>query len=1131
MIMNAADYINHGFDTMRSVLAEFICRELCKKDKDAWWNEFVLGKLNEAAAAHLPASGEYGELVKSIDIYACFKIIESNWNEIFKNVLTRGQRTNANEILEFRNTVSHHDGKPLTDDDAFRALDTMVRFIEPIDQTSVEAIRKLMNEVRQKIDGAAKKTLVIKTIEPGPMPQLAYAVPWRQIAEPRPDVAQGNTEIAQFAASLQDVLEGKAAIEYQDPTEFYERTYITEGMRGMLIKAIQRVSGKGGEPVIQLKTSFGGGKTHSMMALYHLMGAANPEKLNGVSGILADAGVASMPKVNAAVLVGFALNPTVAAPSKKLPGVTVHTLWGEIAAQLAEQTNNPAVYDLVKQADAKGISPGSAAIKNMLEQCAPCMILIDELVAYARKIYGAAPGENPSGTFDNILSFIQELTEAARATKNCMIVASIPESEIEAGTQYGIEALRRLEHTFGRMEAVWKPVVAEEGFEIVRRRLFKPITDTEAVEKTCKAFFSEYQNNPTLFPPECKEVDYLEKIKRCYPIHPEVFDRLYNDWATIDHFQRTRGVLRLLAKVVYELYNNNDGGAMITCGTIPVGIPSIRDELTRYLSNGWNPIIDSEIDGSNSKPPKLDDTHGGFYKKQFAYSRISRAIFLGSAPSSVAQRNRGIDASHVYLGVVQPEENINTYEAALGSLADNLAFLYRADNRYWYDTRPTLRKTVADRARNQQEDSVIAAIEEALKNITKGNLFDLMIHRTPAASADIPDDQNFHLVLFRATEIHKTNDAATKGSPATNGSPDSPALSAAREYLEKRGSSPRIHRNMIAFLAPDSSQITQLKRETKMFLAWKSIEKDADILNLDTAQRTETRDAISATEKMINQRIEETWCHLIVPTQEGTEAIQFSALKIPEKINPVTKAVQKMKQDELLVDALSPKFLSMEMSQYNLWQGKNHITVRELWADYTRYVYLHRLKNRSVLEKAIEAGMRSGEFFAWADGQDDAGRYEGLTFLSDSFFQITLDGLVVKADVAKAQIEKENEKKNSGRQSDSQDGTQAVYGGKNLFASDSYPVSNAGINPDVSASSAPKPTHFYGTIKIEPAKMGSTAGQINTEVLQHFSRLPGASINVSLDIQADIPSGVPEDIIRTIRENCRTMKFDSSEFD
>ena len=1116
--LNASDYINRGLETIRPVLAEFLCRELQNKDKDGWWSAFVLGKLNEATAAYLPAGGAHENLVKSLDVYACFKIIESNWNEIFKNVLTRSQRTNANEILEFRNTVAHHDDKSLTDDDAYRALDTMARFIEPIDQTSAGVLQGLMREVRQKIDGKVKKTVVVKAIKPAPIPQINYAMPWRHIAEPRADVAKGDFVSAAFAANLQDVLEGKGEFEYQDPAEFYDRTYITEGMRGMLIRAVQRVCGKGGEPVIQLKTSFGGGKTHSMMALYHLMGAAKPDKLNGIAGILVEAGAASMPQVNVAVIVGTALNPTAATESKKLPGVIVHTLWGEIAAQLAAQTKNPALFDLIKEADKKGIAPGSAAIKTMLEQCAPCMILIDELVAYARKIYGSAPGENPSGTFDNILSFIQELTEAARATKNCMIVASIPESEIEAGTQYGIEALRRLEHTFGRMEAVWKPVVAEEGFEIVRRRLFKPITGADAVEKTCKAFFAVYQNNPVMFPSECKETSYLEKMKRCYPIHPEVFDRLYTDWATIDHFQRTRGVLRLLAKVIYELYDNNDGSAMITCGTIPVGIPSIRDELTRYLSNGWNPIIDSEIDGVNSKPPKLDDEQGGSYKKQFAYNRISRAVFLGSAPSSVAQQNRGVDSSHVYLGVVQPEENINTYEAALGSLMDKLVFLYRAGNRYWYDTRPTLRKTVADRARSQQDDDAVAAIETMLKHITKQvSSPDSPVHTAVSSSADVPDDQLFHLVLFRASDTHKTDDNA------------SPAISAAREYLEKRGSSPRIHRNMIAFLAPDSGQMLQLKQETKLLLAWRSIQHDAATLTLDTAQKKETYEAITAAEKLINERIQEIWRYLIVPVQEGTEPIQFSVTAVPEKTNPVTKAMHRLRYDELLVDALSPRILSMEMAHYNLWQGRNHITVRELWADYTRYVYLHRLKKRLVLEKALEAGIRSGEYFAYAQGMsdntenNDNERYEGIV-TAGGFLQITPDGLIIKAEAVQAQIGSAKKAANIASGSEP-DNASAAQDEANQFSLSSDTKSGASIPV------AQKPLHFYGTIKIDPAKMGTTAGNISAEILQHLSRLPRASVEVSLDIRVNIPSGIPEDTARTVRENCRTMKFDSFEFD
>jgi len=927
-----------------------------------------------------------------------------------------------------------------------------------------------------------------------------YTQPWRQIAEPRPDVANGKFKQSEFAADLSQVLQGKAVNEYQDPIEFFDRTYITNGMKGLLIKSVQRVSGKGGEPVIQLKTAFGGGKTHSMLALYHLMRSANPEKLNGIPDIFIEADIKTMPKVKTAVLVGTSLDPNISHCSKKFPDITINTLWGEMTAQLAEESGNPDLFELIKEADKKGISPGSTTIKAILEKCAPCLLLIDEIVAYARKLYGKDTEKAPAGTFANVLSFVQELTEAAKTTNNCIVVASLPESEIETGGDPGNIALKSIEHTFSRIQTIWKPVVAEEGFEIVRRRLFKPIENKEAIEKICKAFFSIYQNNSSLFPPECKEIDYLEKMKRCYPIHPEIFDRLYNDWATIDHFQRTRGVLRLLAAVVNDLYDNNDSSVMITCGSIAIGKPSIRDELTRYLSDGWNPIIESEIDGKNAKPSKLDDTHGTYYKKQFAYNRIARTIFLGSAPSSHAQRNRGIDNSHVYLGVIQPEDNIPTYEAALGALADKLTYLYRSENRHWYDTRPTLRKTVSDRAEHQTEEAIIEAIESELTNLAKvpNNIY--LAHIAAKASSDIPDDQYFHLVLFRACDTHKTNDTNSK------------AMSMVKEYFEKRGSSPRIHRNMIAFLAADKDQMINLQQEVKMLLAWRSIKKDADTLNLDTAQRNETNVAIQEKEQSTKRFIQDAWCHLIVPTQEGTNEIILKEIKVTGINNPSVKAIQKMKQDEFLIEALSPKILSMEMSkkEHELWQGKNHITIRDLWANYTQYVYLHRLKDQSVLEKSLEAGIRSGEYFYYAEDIDESGRYKGLVG-STGFLHFTLDGLIVKPETAKLQLSQEEKSIDT------------------LPISESEPASLPFDEiPQKEKTTVSKKTHFWGSVKLDHTKLGSTAGLINTEILQHFIQLPGASIKISLDIQVDVPSGIPDDIVHTVNENSKTLKFDDN---
>ena len=293
--------------------------------------------------------------------------------------------------------------------------------------------------------------------------------PWREIVTPHPDIATGRYHQAEFAANLGEVIAGNADAEYQDPIEFFARTYLTAGMRRLLATAIKQLTGTDREPIVQLKTAFGGGKTHSMLALYHLLrGKATTAQMEGTAQILNDAQVNQLPTARFAVIVGTALNPS---RTQEVQGITTRTLWGNIAAQLGGQDG----YEIVKAADQKSVAPGTNDLITLLNAFGPAIILIDELVAYTRNIYGV--NGLPAGSFDANLTFVQSLTEAVKNAERSQLVASIPESDIEIGGEAGQAALERIQHTIGRLEGIWRPVDADEGFEIVRRRLFSPIKD------------------------------------------------------------------------------------------------------------------------------------------------------------------------------------------------------------------------------------------------------------------------------------------------------------------------------------------------------------------------------------------------------------------------------------------------------------------------------------------------------------------------------------------------------------------------------------------------------------------------------------------------------------------------------
>ena len=788
--------------------------------------------------------------------------------------------------------------------------------------------------------------------------------PWREIAVPHEDVLKGTFQQAEFAADLSRVHEGTATPEYQNPALFFQRTFITEGMRLLLDSVVKRLSGKGGDPVIQLQTAFGGGKTHTMLAVYHLAKCnALARDLPGIPAILDTAGVAELPRARIAVLDGIKSSPN--QPVMR-DGQTISTLWGDLAWQLGKAEG----YALVADADTSGTSPGKAILETLLSNYAPCVILIDELVAYVRQF---EEGKTlTGGSFDSNLSFVQALTEALKAVPTAVLLASLPESDKEAGSQRGVKALASLAHYFGRIQALWKPVGTEEAFEIVRRRLFASVNDKLTAESVCHAYADFYTANSDEFPSETQESRYYDRLIHAYPIHPEVFDRLYEDWSSLDNFQRTRGVLKLMAKVIHRLWVDGNNDPLIMPGSLPIYDGDTRNDFVNYLPQGWDPVLERDIDGERAETTAIEniDTRLGSLQ---ACRRSARAIFLGSAPTTATQMVRGLELERIILGVVQPGQQIGIYKDALRRLGDRLHYLNIASNRFYFDTRPNLRREMEDRKRRfQDSEDIFPTIRDRVQRSFASGIFG-GIH-VFTASGDIPDDWQLRLVVLPPDAAYSKNGQSF-------------AIDRALEILKKRGDQPRFKQNRLIFLAADYDSVSRLKDQVRSALAWQSIVNDIKEmkLNLDQFQSLQANKSLDDANDALRRMVRETYKWMLAPMQEalpgkGLSEIQWEPFQVSSGAPNLSQEIERvMKENELLIAEWAPIHLATLLKTWFWKDDVKEVSALNVWQQTCHQLYLPRLKDDTVFHYTLSAGAESLDFFGFAQGKE-GDRYIGFSF-------------------------------------------------------------------------------------------------------------------------------------------------------
>jgi len=1051
------------------------------------------------------------------DAAAQLKLMWEGWNDVFRRTLGSTERGLVVELRDARNKWAHQ--KQFSGDDADRVLDSAERLLTAVSATQADEVRKIKMELRrtiydEQVRGEKRKSAGT-AIESQATGNLK---PWREIVTPHRDVASGHYQQAEFAADLWQVHLGEGTDEYRNPVEFFRRTYLTESLRGMLVGAVKRLSGNGGDPVVQLQTNFGGGKTHSMLALYHLFSGVAPNELPGIDTVMQEAGVHSLPVAKRVVLVGNKISP--GNPVTKPDGTVVRTLWGELAWQLGGKK----AFERVAADDQNATSPGDT-IRELFNEYGPSLILIDEWVAYARQLHDQS--DLPAGGFETQFTFAQVLTESAKLAKNCLLVISLPASDtsgsphtqaddVEVGGQRGREALDRLRNVVGRVESSWRPATAEEGFEIVRRRLFEPLADEAQFKDrdvTARAFADLYRTQHQEFPPECRGGDYEKRIKAAYPIHPEIFDRLYTDWSTLVKFQRTRGVLRLMAAVIHSLWEKGDKNPIILPANIPIDDPRVQSELTRYLSDNWAPVIEKDVDGPNSLPLRQDSDVPNLGKFS-ASRRVARTIYLGSAPTATAA-HRGLEDRRVKLGCVMPGETPAVFGDALRRLASTATYLYQDGTRYWYSTQPTVTKLADDRAEQlkREPDKIVHELEQRLReNLRKPGDFS-RVHAMPSSGQDVPDDLDARLVVLGIDHAYSKE-------------PGSAGEVAAKAILESRGNTPRLYRNALVFLAPDRTRLQDLDEATRRYLAWESILDEKDALNLDPQQVKQAQNQKTAADSAVTARLPETYQWLLVPGQATPKAtaVEWEAIRLSGQEALAERASRKLRSGELLISGFAASRLRMELDRVPLWRGDS-VAIRQLAEDFAKYLYLPRLKDSTVLVGAIHDGLAlltwEQDSFAYAESYDEsANRYRGLRTGQQVSISADDSGLLVKPAVAQAQLDAERRPLGIAD-------TPSLSPIPTTSDGERLPLDSGGPHPQ----QAKQPRRFHGSVTLDANRVGRDASRIAEEVVAHLAGLMGAAVTVTLDINAEILDGVPDQVVRTVTENARTLKFSSQGFE
>jgi hypothetical protein len=710
--------------------------------------------------------------------------------------------------------------------------------------------------------------------------------PWYQVVTPREDLRDGKPlDASEFAVHLDHVRDGRAPAVYQNPSEFFERTFLTKNLRELSAQVVRRLSGVKVETsaTFNLSTQFGGGKTHSLTLLYHL--ARNGETAKpwkGVSSILQDAAVPSVPKAETAIFVGTEFDSisgrggSDGTPLRKTP-------WGEIAFQLGGNDGFAVVEDHEKAMTA----PGGDVIERILPRDRPALILFDELMNYVSR-------SRKSGLAAQLYTFLHNLSEVARGRDNVVLAVSIPASELEMTVedQSDFERFKKLLDRLGK--AVIMSAEAETS-EIIRRRLFEWQGLTKDALTTVEDYeawiLANKQQIPSWFPAE----NARDALKASYPFHPSLLSVFERKWQGLPRFQQTRGVLRLLALWVSNAYSEGYKGAhkdpLISLGTAPLDDPLFRAALFEQLGESrLEPAVTTDIAGKDhAHAIRLDLEATPEIKRARLHRKVATTILF---ESNGGQQRGEATLPEVRLAVAEPGLDIGNVEQCLEALTDSCYYLAAEKNRYRFSFQPNLNKLLADRRASVSAASIDEIVKKEIQKVfgTGGGVERVWF---PTKSNQVPDRPVLTLGVLAPENAAK--DVSTETLLAS--------------MTAESGTSSRTFKSALLWAVPEDS--TTLLDEARKLLAWQEIDAEAAELRLEEPQQRQLAENTKRAERDLREAVWRTYKNVFLLADDNSlRKIDLGLVHSSGANSIVELIVSRLKQEDIVVEGVSPNFLT-----------------------------------------------------------------------------------------------------------------------------------------------------------------------------------------------------------------------------